>query len=158
MNAWFWPFVYDPGQSEIYWQSGIGAIEGIKRYAAFYALTSSWWDAGRAAGNALLIVLFGKPVLRLLRQALLAQPARWQALLAAAQETKAELVDLVQQRDWEDAGRVLEKAGRDAEAAVALEKDRRTLVLLLLTNLTKFPVGPPARTAAAGEVPFCWSV
>jgi len=68
MNAWFWPFVYDPGQSEIYWQSGIGTIEGIKRYAAFYALTSSWWDAGRAAGNALLIVLFGGPVLRLLRR------------------------------------------------------------------------------------------
>lgn len=68
MNAWFWPFVYDPGQSGIYWQSGIGAVEGIKRYAAFYALTSSWWDAGRAAGNALLIVLFGRPVLRLLRR------------------------------------------------------------------------------------------
>jgi energy-coupling factor transport system substrate-specific component len=68
MNAWFWPFVYDPTQSEIYWQPGVSVMEGIKRYLTFYALTSSWWDAGRAVGNVLLIALFGGPVLRLLRR------------------------------------------------------------------------------------------
>jgi energy-coupling factor transport system substrate-specific component len=68
MNAWFWPFVYDPAQSEIYWQQGAGIVEGFRRYLSFYALTSLWWDAGRAVGNAVLIALFGGPVLRLLRR------------------------------------------------------------------------------------------
>ena len=63
-----WPYVYDATQAGIYWQPGTGSIETFKRYLAFYALTSSWWDAGRAAGNALMIALFGIPVLRLLRR------------------------------------------------------------------------------------------
>jgi energy-coupling factor transport system substrate-specific component len=68
MNVWFWPFVYDPSQGDMYWQPGVGPLEAFKRYLAFYAVTSSWWDAGRAAGNALVIALFGVPVLRLLRR------------------------------------------------------------------------------------------
>ena len=68
MNLWFWPYVFDAMQAGIYWQPGIGALETFKRYLVFYALTSSWWDAGRAAGNALMIALFGIPVLRLLRR------------------------------------------------------------------------------------------
>jgi energy-coupling factor transport system substrate-specific component len=52
----------------MHWQPGIGALEAIKRYLVFYSLTSSWWDAGRAAGNMLVIALFGIPVLRLLRR------------------------------------------------------------------------------------------
>jgi energy-coupling factor transport system substrate-specific component len=68
MNVWFWPFVYDPTQAGMYWKPGTGPWEAFKRYLAFYAITSSWWDAGRAAGNALLIALFGMPVLRLLRR------------------------------------------------------------------------------------------
>jgi energy-coupling factor transport system substrate-specific component len=68
MNVWFWPFVFDPTQAGIYWQPGVGPLEALKRYLAFYAVTSSWWDAGRAAGNVLMIALFGRPVLRLLRR------------------------------------------------------------------------------------------
>jgi energy-coupling factor transport system substrate-specific component len=68
MNAWFWPYVYDPLQAGMHWRPGLGAWEALKRYLVFYGLTSSWWDAGRAAGNALLIALFGIPVLRLLRR------------------------------------------------------------------------------------------
>ena len=68
MNLWFWPFIYDPAQAGIYWEPGAGAIEAFKRYLGFYAITSSWWDAGRAIGNALLIFLFGVPVMRLLRR------------------------------------------------------------------------------------------
>jgi energy-coupling factor transport system substrate-specific component len=68
MNVWFWPFVFSPGQAEMYWQRGAGVIDAIKRYLVFYAVTSSWWDVGRAAGNAALIALFGIPVLRLLRR------------------------------------------------------------------------------------------
>jgi energy-coupling factor transport system substrate-specific component len=68
MNVWFWPFVFDPTQAGMYWQPGTGPLEAFKRYLVFYAVTSSWWDAGRAAGNVLLIALFGRPVLRLLRR------------------------------------------------------------------------------------------
>ena len=68
MNLWFWPFVFDSTQASMHWQPGTGIWEAMKRYLAFYALTSAWWDVGRAAGNALLIALFGLPVLRLLRR------------------------------------------------------------------------------------------
>ena len=68
MNVWFWPFVYDPTQAGMYWQPGTGPWEAFKRYMVFYIVTSSWWDVGRAAGNVLMITLFGLPVLRLLRR------------------------------------------------------------------------------------------
>jgi energy-coupling factor transport system substrate-specific component len=68
MNLWFWPFVFDPSQAGMHWEEGLGAAEGFRRYLAFYTVTSLWWDAGRAAGNVVLIALFGAPVLRLLRR------------------------------------------------------------------------------------------
>jgi energy-coupling factor transport system substrate-specific component len=68
MNIYFWPFIFSPAQSEIYWQPGLGLGETLKRYAVFYALTSLWWDLGRAAGNFLLLLLFAAPMLRLLRR------------------------------------------------------------------------------------------
>jgi energy-coupling factor transport system substrate-specific component len=68
MNIYFWPYVFSPAQSEIYWQPGLSAIASLKRYALFYALTSLWWDVARAAGNFLLLLLFAAPVLRLLRR------------------------------------------------------------------------------------------
>jgi energy-coupling factor transport system substrate-specific component len=68
MNVWFWPYIVDPSQAGLYWEPGLGAMEAFKRYLAFYALTSSWWDVGRAVGNAVIIALFGIPVLRLFRR------------------------------------------------------------------------------------------
>jgi energy-coupling factor transport system substrate-specific component len=68
MNLWFWPFVFDSAQTGMHWEQGLSAVEGFKRYLAFYAITSLWWDAGRSAGNVLIIALFGAPVLRLLRR------------------------------------------------------------------------------------------
>ena len=68
MNIWFWPYVFQPQQAGMYWQPGTGLVETLKRYAAFYAVSSFWWDLGRALGNALLIWLFGKPLLKLLRR------------------------------------------------------------------------------------------
>jgi len=68
MNVWFWPFIIDPAQAGLHWEPGLGAAETFKRYLAFYVLTSSWWDVGRAVGNAIMIVLFGVPVLRLFRR------------------------------------------------------------------------------------------
>jgi energy-coupling factor transport system substrate-specific component len=68
MNLWFWPYIGGMGQPDMYWQPGAGAWDTLGRYAAFYVTTSLWWDVARAGGNLLLILLFGAPVLRLLRR------------------------------------------------------------------------------------------
>lgn len=69
MNIWFWPFVMPPaGENSMYWTAGLGVRETLERYAVFYVATSLWWDLGRAGGNALLILLFGPAVLKVLRR------------------------------------------------------------------------------------------
>lgn len=68
MNIWFWPYVFSQGQSEMYWQPGLGFGATLQRYALFYTVTSLWWDLVRAVGNCLLLLLVGAPVLRLLRR------------------------------------------------------------------------------------------
>jgi pilus assembly protein CpaF len=82
------------------------AAEASSRLERLYSLTS-----GREQRRL---------VLRMLRQALLAQPARWQALLAAARETEARLQALARRREWAEAQQVLEITDRDPKAAVAL--------------------------------------
>lgn len=68
MNLWFWPFLFDASQGGMYWQEGLSAVEGLKRYLTYYTVTSLWWDLGRATGNVILVVLFGGPILKLLRR------------------------------------------------------------------------------------------
>ena len=68
MNIYFWPYVFAPGQSEMYWQPGLSLGQTLRRYALFYAVTSLWWDLARAVGNFVLLLLFAAPVLRLLRR------------------------------------------------------------------------------------------
>jgi energy-coupling factor transport system substrate-specific component len=65
MNLWFWPFS-PPG--ELAWQPGMGLGETLRRYGAFYLLTSFAWDSARAIGNLLLIAALGRPVLKELRR------------------------------------------------------------------------------------------
>lgn len=65
MNLWFWPFS-PPG--ELAWSPGMGLGETLRRYAAFYLLTSFAWDSLRAIGNAAFILLLGRPVLKELRR------------------------------------------------------------------------------------------
>jgi energy-coupling factor transport system substrate-specific component len=72
MNVWFWPFLAGGtavGQAQDgVWQPGMAIWPTLRAYLTFYLATSLWWDLGRAAGNALLIGLFGGPVLRVLRR------------------------------------------------------------------------------------------
>lgn len=68
MNIWFWPFIFTPGQSQMYWQPGLDLMETVKRYVVFYTVTSLWWDLIRAGGNFVLLLLFAAPILRLLRR------------------------------------------------------------------------------------------
>lgn len=67
MNLWFWPYLAAPRNGPaMFWQTGLGPATAFARYMLFYVTTSLWWDVGRAAGNLVLILLAGGPILRLL--------------------------------------------------------------------------------------------
>ncbi len=66
MNLYFWPFV--AGAPDQYYQPGLGVGEILKRYAAFYLVTSLWYDAARAVGNAVLIVALGPALIKTLQR------------------------------------------------------------------------------------------
>ena len=68
MNIWFWPFLVGGAQPGQGWQPGMSIGPTLRNYLAFYIATSLWWDLGRAAGNALLLLLLGAPVLKVLRR------------------------------------------------------------------------------------------
>lgn len=70
MNLWFWPFSA-PGagaETSLYWVPGAGAMDALERYGRFYLVTSLGFDLFRAAGNVVLVVLLGGPILRLLER------------------------------------------------------------------------------------------
>jgi len=70
MNVWFWPFMQGDASQAAggTFEAGMSAWQALRNYAVFYLVTSIWWDAARAFGNALLILLFGAPILRVLRR------------------------------------------------------------------------------------------
>jgi energy-coupling factor transport system substrate-specific component len=68
MNLYSWPFA-TPGTASnagLYWTPTLTFIESIERYVTFYLVTSFVHDATRAVATALLIVIAGAPVLRML--------------------------------------------------------------------------------------------
>jgi energy-coupling factor transport system substrate-specific component len=70
LNLWSWPFAA-PGletDAGLYWTPDLGLVESIRHYWRFYVVTSLWYDAFRAAGNALLVLALGGPVLRVLER------------------------------------------------------------------------------------------
>ena len=71
MTLWFWPFV--DGQAGLVGPAGQSALAVIgarlARFLVFYGVTSLWWDLFGAAGNALLILAAGGPILAALRRA-----------------------------------------------------------------------------------------
>ncbi|HEY76634.1 MAG TPA: ECF transporter S component [Thermoflexia bacterium] len=66
LNLYFWPYLV--GATGGGWEPGLGLSEVIRRYAAFYVVTSLGWDGLRAVGNFLLMVVLGAPVLKILRR------------------------------------------------------------------------------------------
>jgi energy-coupling factor transport system substrate-specific component len=46
----------------------MSVTSALRSYLVFYVVTSLWWDLARAAGNALLLLLFGGAILRVLRR------------------------------------------------------------------------------------------
>jgi energy-coupling factor transport system substrate-specific component len=70
MNLYSWPFAAPgvTGEVGLYWSPVLSLPESFERYAAFYVATSLIHDATRATATALLILVAGAPVIRLLRR------------------------------------------------------------------------------------------
>ena len=64
VNLWFWPWAV--GAPEQTWTPGTGLWETLRRYGAFYLVTSLVWDMARAVGNVALLLLLGPATLRAL--------------------------------------------------------------------------------------------
>lgn len=62
MNMWFWPFA--TFESSLSFHPGAPMSENLARYAQFWVITSLGWDLPRGIVSALLILAFGKPLLR----------------------------------------------------------------------------------------------
>jgi energy-coupling factor transport system substrate-specific component len=67
LNLWSWPFV--AGSSELGWDPTAGGATNLRHYATFYVATSFAWDTFRAVGNAVLVLVVGKPLLAALDRA-----------------------------------------------------------------------------------------
>lgn len=67
MNLWSWPFL--AGSAAIGWSAHADVLENLRHYLAFYAATSAWWDLYGAVGNAVLVVVVGRPLLAALDRA-----------------------------------------------------------------------------------------
>lgn len=63
-----WDWTYFRGSGDLGWSPGLGTLETLARFGRFYLVTSLAYDCFRAAGNALLILLLGPPVLAALRR------------------------------------------------------------------------------------------
>ena len=67
MNLWSWPFL--TSGSAFAWDPAAGAAVNLRHYASFYAATSLAWDTFRAVGNAVLVLVLGRPLLAALDRA-----------------------------------------------------------------------------------------
>lgn len=68
MDFSFWPFAIGDG-TELSFDPHAGPLENLHRFALFNLATSMGWNLGRALTNAILVVLLGTPLLRMLRRA-----------------------------------------------------------------------------------------
>jgi energy-coupling factor transport system substrate-specific component len=66
INLYFWPVASLP--TSIGWSPDLTLRETLQHYRAFYLLTSLPYDAMRGLGNAVVLLVIGKPVIELLRR------------------------------------------------------------------------------------------
>jgi energy-coupling factor transport system substrate-specific component len=66
LDLWEWPFLLASGSGPLSWVPGLPARELAHRFLAFYLTTSLVYDAFRAAGNCVLTLLLGAPVVGML--------------------------------------------------------------------------------------------
>jgi energy-coupling factor transport system substrate-specific component len=67
MDFSFWPFAIGNG-TQLSFDPTVGPAENVHRFVLFNLATSMGWNLGRALTNAILIVVLGAPLLRLLRR------------------------------------------------------------------------------------------
>lgn len=63
LDVWEWPFLLGAGSSPLSWAPGLPLLELARRFGVFYLATSLVYDAFRAAGNLLLVLLVGPAVI-----------------------------------------------------------------------------------------------
>ena len=63
LDLWEWPLLLGAGSSSISWAPGLATGELVRRFGTFYLATSLVYDAFRAGGNLLLVVVAGAPVI-----------------------------------------------------------------------------------------------
>ena len=68
MDFAFWPFALG-GQTELSFDAAAGIAENLHRFVLFNLATSMGWNLGRAVTNAVLIIVLGSGLLRVLRRA-----------------------------------------------------------------------------------------
>jgi energy-coupling factor transport system substrate-specific component len=66
MDVWNWTFY--PSLPQLGWSATLPPLTGLGHFARYYAVTSAGYDAFRAVGNALMVAVFGLPVLAGLRR------------------------------------------------------------------------------------------
>lgn len=67
MDFSFWPFGIG-NETQISFDPHLGPLENLHRFVLYNIATSMGWNLGRALTNAVVIVLLGVPLLRLLRR------------------------------------------------------------------------------------------
>lgn len=67
LNLWFWPFGV-PFSSQLAFVPGDAVAENLRRFWGFHLTTSLGYDIPRAAGNVVLMLVLGPPVLAALRR------------------------------------------------------------------------------------------
>lgn len=67
MNLWSWPFLATG--SAVAWVPAASAATNLHHYLTYYLATSLAWDSFRAVGNAVLVVMLGRPLLGALDRA-----------------------------------------------------------------------------------------
>lgn len=67
MDLAFWPFVLG-GRTQLSFDPHAGPLTNLHRFALYNLATSMGWNVGRALTNAVLLLVLGAPLLRLLRR------------------------------------------------------------------------------------------
>jgi energy-coupling factor transport system substrate-specific component len=67
MNLWLWPFM--TSGSAIAWDPSAAFVQNLRHYATYYVATSFAWDTFRAIGDAVMVVVLGRPLLACLDRA-----------------------------------------------------------------------------------------
>ena len=75
MDVWNWTFY--PSVPQLGWSATLPPLTGLTHFARYYLVTSAGYDAFRAAGNVLMVVVFGLPVLAGLRRLSLRFQITW---------------------------------------------------------------------------------